>query len=222
MNKFKENIRPLCWLVSIPIVNVFYALLNNSSRGAFNLVTTIDDKIPFIQYFILPYMSWYAFMFLTMAYICVKDKKTYYKTLITLDLGLIFCYIIYFIFQTTVPRPELYGSDLFTKAVAIMYKTDSPYNCFPSIHVLTSYLMVKAIYKSKARNPINFIIISFCATAIIISTLFIKQHVIADIVSGVLVADILFDIVFKVNEEKFLKYIKKLCSVITIKNKLEV
>lgn len=222
MRKIKENFRALCWLVSIPIVNVFYALLNNPSRGAFNLVTAIDDKIPFVEFFIIPYMCWYVFIIGTMIYLCINDRKTYYKTLLCINLGLIICYIVYFVFQTTVPRPPVTGNDIASKITAYVYSTDGPYNCFPSIHVLTSYLMVRAIVASKSRNIKNISIVVICSVVIILSTLFVKQHVIADILSGMLLGDILFDIVMRIKEEKIKNYLKKLYATIVVKNKLEV
>ena len=52
-------------------------------------------------------------------------------------MGLLLCYSVYAIYQTTVPRPELIGSDWLLRTVQWVYRSDEPFNCFPSTHVLT-------------------------------------------------------------------------------------
>ncbi len=219
--KIKENILPLSAMGALAPLNILYVALNNSERGAKSLVTTVDNSIPFIKAFIIPYIAWYGFIFLTMLYLCYKDKDTYYKTLTSYALGLIASYITFYFFQTTVPRPELMGSDILTKMVHSIYSADQPYNCFPSIHVLTSFLMVKAIMASSARNNINMYVIWFSAAMIIISTLFVKQHVIFDAVSGIIYADIIFRIVDAYGGRVFI-WIKKQFLLLMMKKKLEI
>ena len=221
MKKVKENLLSLSLMFFIPLVNIFYALLNSSERGAYSLVTGLDDKIPFMEVFILPYISWYGFIIFTLMYLCFYDKKMYFKTLASLILGLVLCYIFYFVFQTTVPRPEVNSGNFCTKLVAIIYSADKPYNCFPSIHVLTCFLMVRGICSSTMKNKKNVFVITSMATIIIISTLFVKQHVIADVISGILLADLLFDIMFAVEFEKYVLILKKKYSKFHRDNNLE-
>ncbi|MBU5483544.1 phosphatase PAP2 family protein [Clostridium sp. MSJ-11] len=195
--RIKSNIFHMLSLVSIPIINVFYALLNNANRGVYTIITEVDRNIPFVKEFIVPYIIWYPFIFLTLFYLCTKDLKIYYRTLISLNLGLIICYITYFLFQTTVPRPILYGDDLFTKLTRIIYYFDKPFNCFPSIHVLTCYLMIKGI--SFEENLFIKFSVYIVSTIIIISTLFVKQHVVLDLVSAILVGEFVFYLVGRLN-----------------------
>lgn len=195
MKSLKEYMLTLSVMLSIVPLNIFYVLLNNSSRGSSSLVTKFDMATPFIKSFIIPYIAWYPFIFLTMAYICYKDKEIFFKTVVSYNLGLIASYITFLFFQTTVPRPELTGNDIMTKLVMLIYGNDEPYNCFPSIHVLTSFLMVKAILASKFRSKTSILVISISSILIIASTLFVKQHVILDVFSGILYADIIFRVV---------------------------
>jgi membrane-associated phospholipid phosphatase len=219
--KAKENILPLSAMISLAPLNILYVTLNSSERGAKSLVTSIDNAIPFIKAFIIPYVIWYGFIFFTMLYLCYKDKDTYYKTLASYGLGLIASYITFYFFQTTVPRPELTGSDMLTRMVLSIYNADQPYNCFPSIHVLTSFLMVKAIMASSARNKINTTIIWVTAVMIIISTLFVKQHVVFDVASGIVYADLIFRVVQAYGGRVF-SWIKKQFLLLMMKKKLEI
>ncbi|WP_442602844.1 phosphatase PAP2 family protein [Paenibacillus sp. KN14-4R] len=150
------------------------------------LVTLIDNRLPFVSAFIIPYVLWYPFIAIALVLIFFKDVKVYLNTLVALCIGLLVCYVFYYFFQTTVPRPQLVHSDWLTQLVKIIYEHDLPYNCFPSIHVLTSYLMIKGARVLKARTRY---IVRIMGLLIIISTLFVKQHVIADVGMAILIAE---------------------------------
>lgn len=222
IKKFKDNLLPLMLMILIPITNIFYGLLNNSTRGVYSLVTDLDKAIPFSEVFIIPYMLWYPFIVLTLIYFCFYYKDVYYKTLSTLVLGMILCYGVYFFFQTTVPRPELIGEDILTKFVRIVYNSDNPYNCFPSIHVLTSYAMIIGMRKSGSNNQKVKNAISATAWIVILSTLLVKQHVILDVVFGVMFAKLAYKIIEKLKIERCMLWIKKPSWWWTMKRKLEI
>lgn len=212
---------PLSFMLSIPVLGLFYTLLNNPDRGVHSLVTDIDKGIPLVKIFIVPYISWYIFIFLTLSYLCFKDRNTYYKTLLAYNISLAICYLVYFTYQTTVPRPVLVGDDIFTKFLSYIYSADQPYNCFPSIHVLTSYLMIKAISASSIKNKLNYIVISGTAGLIIISTLLVKQHVVLDALAAILLGDIVFKLVNSCQEGGLFR-LKKSYFAPTMKKKLGI
>ena len=183
MQKFIKKLMPFCLMLSIPTSNIIYCLLNNVNRGTHSLVTDLDRAVPFLKIFILPYLIWYFFIFGTLTYFCFKDRKIYYRTLLSINLGLLIAYGIYFFFQTNVPRPDLISNDFLTGLIAFVYNTDKPYNAFPSIHVLTSFLMIKAINKYPAKNYLNVTLVYITAILIILATQFVKQHVVLDLLS---------------------------------------
>lgn len=221
LKTLKSNMLAFCTMLLIVPLNGFYLILNNSKRGAYNLTTPIDNSIPFIKEFIIPYVAWYGFIFFVMAYLCFKDRKIYYITLVCYIIGLISSFVTFYFFQTTVPRPEVLGNDVFSKMVLQIYSADEPYNCFPSIHVLTSFLMVKAVSASKFRNIPNLIIVWFSSVMIILSTLFVKQHVLLDAVSGIIYADLIFRLV-NAYGESVLNFIKKQILLFAYKKKVEI
>jgi membrane-associated phospholipid phosphatase len=220
--KCKENLIFLLLMGSIPLVNIFYPILNSSNRGVNSLVTDLDRGLPLLKVFILPYISWYGFIFITLAYLCLKDRRGYFKTLISINLSLLVCYTIYFFYQTTVPRPIINETDWLTELVALIYQADEPFNCFPSIHCLTSYLMMKAINNSSAKNLYNQSIIYPLAILIILSTLFVKQHVFLDVIIAILLGDIIYDFVTIMEGEGGRLWKGKLYLWWTMKKKLEI
>lgn len=219
-NKLKQNLIPLSLMLIIPIVNIVYPLLNNNNRGVSTIITKIDTMVPFIKAFSVPYMAWYPFVILYLVYLCFNDRKTYYKSLISLILSLIVCYIIFFFFQTTVPRPQVQGNDLFSKIVMFIYKTDKPFNAFPSIHVITTYIVMRGIYSSKVRDSINMTVVIIVGMLIIFSTQFIKQHVILDLTFAILLGEVIYNIV-DYSMEMILKWRKKRSSLLMMRKKLE-
>jgi membrane-associated phospholipid phosphatase len=206
----KENILALCLLLSIPLLNIIYQVLNDGERGARQLITAVDHQIPFVEIFVIPYLLWYAFIFLMFVYFCIYDRAIYYRALLSFCVGMLVCYVIYFFFQTTVPRPELMGNGVLTRMVQYVYGADQPFNCFPSIHVLSSYLMILGIRHSKLWTIKKDIIVSIIAYSIILSTLFVKQHVVLDVVAGVLLGSLLFKLFYYLEAETVFSFFKRM------------
>ena len=202
MKKLKQNLIPLSFMISIVISNIFYKLLNNGDGNINSLVTNVDQTIPFLKIFILPYITWYGYITIGLIYLCMKNRKTYYTSLISLNIGLIVCYIIYAIFQTTVPRPIVTDSDILSKLVNMIYKHDNPFNCFPSMHVTTTYILMKGINDTE-NNIITSFIFNIIGILIIISTQFVKQHVVLDLIFAMLLCEVIFRLVNNLGKARY-------------------
>ncbi|WP_052676065.1 phosphatase PAP2 family protein [Paenibacillus sp. IHBB 10380] len=185
----KTYLRSLSLLGSLGIMGIFYTLLNGRSHGAFILNSPIDQMIPVIPAMGIVYLGWYPFIFIAMAYLCWKDRQLYIRTLITMNISLIFCYLIYYYFQTSVPRPIVTGNSWDVLILQYIYSQDQPFNCFPSIHALHSYLVLRAAWISKVIRKRARIVISICSILIIVSTFMIKQHVIYDALGAILLSE---------------------------------
>jgi hypothetical protein len=216
----KGNVLAFSTMLVLSPLNLFYVFLNNSERGTKSLITPLDTAIPFMKEFIIPYIAWYGFIVFVMVYLCLKDRETYYKTLATYFLGLVTSFITFYFFQTTVPRPELTGSDFYTLLVSKIYSADQPYNCFPSIHVLTSYLMARAVSSSSIRNKTVLLFVWITSAMIIVSTLFVKQHVVLDAGSGIIYAEVLYRLVCTFGVVVW-SFIKRQFLIVNVKKKLE-
>lgn len=218
-NVWRDKVWPLSWMLSIPLLSFVYNVLNHSTKNVHSLVTDFDRTIPFLKIFILPYGFFQLFILLVLLVFAFKDREVYYKTLITINISFLICFAIYFFYQTTVPRPELIGNDLLTKLVRFLYQMDPPFNTFPSIHSLTSFLMIKAINKSKIKNQLIHLGIKGMAVLIIFSTFFVKQHVLLDAIGAILLGDMMFKMVFSLNGERIWLWLKKPSLSLTTKKK---
>ncbi|WP_219639137.1 phosphatase PAP2 family protein [Cohnella sp. CFH 77786] len=184
-----KNNAPLLWMLAIPLLSNIYVWLNHSGYQVHSLVTPLDERTPFLPVFAIPYLLWYPFLAVTLVAIFRQSYLAYVRTLLAICMGLLACYAVYFLFQTTVPRPDITSDGLLHRLAALVYRSDQPYNCFPSIHVMTSCLMIKGSIVLRPRFRMAVLTTAVC---IIASTLFIKQHVIADVAAGILFAEVMF------------------------------
>lgn len=161
----------------------------------------IDDFIPFNEYFIIPYLLWFFYVAATVVFFFFKDKKEFYQLTIFLFIGM----TIFLIISTVFPngqhlRPTTFARDnFFVDLVKQLYRTDTPTNIFPSIHVFNSIVVhisiCKSIHLSKNKwlHLGSFILMS----SIIMATVFLKQHSVFDVLTAILMAASLYPILYK-------------------------
>ncbi|WP_165822365.1 phosphatase PAP2 family protein [Paenibacillus montanisoli] len=188
---------PLTSMLIFPVLGWLYALTNRPGAQVYSLVTDLDRAIPLVKAFVLPYSVWIFYIYICLIYFFIKDPAVYRRSLITYAICALMCYGIYLVFQTTVPRPPIDGTDPFTRLLGYVWGRDQPFNCFPSIHCFSSYMVMKALHSSNFRNRLNQTLIYGMSSLIIISTFFIKQHVIFDALGGIILADIVYRLVMR-------------------------
>lgn len=174
-------------LLAIPVLSPIYQKLNCSNGNPHVLTTGIDKSIPFVPVFIIPYFTWYGYIFIAQLWLLSSNGDVYMRSVTATILGLVSSYVIYSAYQTKVPRPLISGKDLFSNLTKFLYSFDNPYNCFPSIHVMTSSIIFMASRETVNNRGIS-LLTQGTAAAIIASTLFLKQHVILDVAGGMLIA----------------------------------
>ena len=214
MKNLFRKLLPLIFIGLVPFSNLFYWTLNGTQRGVYDLTTDLDRSLPLIKIFIIPYMTLWFFLAFCYVYLCFKNRKVYYRIMITLFFCYVIAFITYYFFQTTVPRPIVTGDDLFSKLILFTYNSDAPNNCFPSIHVITAYLAVKGINATNARKLIKFPV-NIIGFLIIISTEFVKQHVIMDIFFAIFICQTIFILIVYVEKQYILYNSRKIVNTLT-------
>lgn len=174
----------------IIIAFLIYPILNKRGENAHIIKLPIDDIIPLVPIFSIPYILYIPFLLITLIYFVAFTE--FYRTI---SIAVIFCLVIaslvYLFYQTTVPRPEITNSDIFSKLVLYIYLKDHPYNCFPSLH--TALSMLSFLYWFQVLPNLAWIIgIGIFVILVVLSTILIKQHYTPDIISGVVLAIISF------------------------------
>ncbi|MGI6011408.1 MAG: phosphatase PAP2 family protein [Ruminococcus sp.] len=181
----------------------FYALEQRSDVEFHIIHTPLDDYIPFCEYFIVPYIFWFVYMFIAILFFIFinPNKREYYQMILSLGTGMTLFLLISYLYPNGLNlRPQnLVHGNLFTDVVILLYSHDSPTNVFPSIHVFNSLAIHTAIARSRMLDQDRWIKwASFVLTvAIIASTLFLKQHSVLDVIGGIVLAIITYLIFYK-------------------------
>ena len=180
--KLKNNIDFklfLLFILSVPV----YQLLNRPFGKFYNLFSSIDKRIPVVPSFILVYHSWMLFLLSNLVLFYRKDRKNFRLTLSHLFLGQWAAYITFAAFKTKVPRIPPIGNSFFENLIRFTYKIDNPYAAFPSIHAMTTFILIFSIIRSKLKLEYKAFSV-FYSLLIIASTVLIGQHVFLDLLGG--------------------------------------
>lgn len=198
LHKLKETLHNL--LPKYAVVPLILALVINNCVyiGAaqlrdiltfHSLETPLDRAIPLLTPFILFYIFAYVQWGINYIFIGRDSKTVCYQFVFADILSKIICLFFFIFFPTTLTRPEITGTDIFSQLVSFIYTIDAPVNLFPSIHCLESWCCIRAAFKMNFKNRTNTYIYRTAtivmSLGVFASTLFIKQHVLLDIFGGI-------------------------------------
>ena len=191
-------------LIYMAIYLLWFAWLEKTNTKNYQVIhVAADDYIPFCEIFVIPYFLWFAYVAAVVIFLFFKNKQDYYKACIFLCTGM----TIFLVISTLFPNghhlrlAEMPRDNIFTQMVAVLWKTDTPTNLWPSIHVFNSMGAHFAIIRSRefeSRKGIK--IASFLlASSIILSTMFIKQHSVFDVLTGIAMGAVMYVLVYRRN-----------------------
>ena len=176
----------------------------------------IDAYIPFCEYFIIPYLVWFAYIGISVITFMFLDRKDYYKLCTALGAGMtVFLFISYIWPNGLQLRPDVYPRDNFcTDLVRILQAKDTSTNVFPSIHCFKSMVVNAAIWKNAVLEKKKGIKWGSCILCILIllSTLFLKQHSVMDLVAAFFMFVALYIPLYAIPEWQEKKQDKKIVS----------
>lgn len=155
-----------------------------------SMMTVYDDLIPFLPIFVIPYILAYVQWIVGFLLITRTDEK-YCKKIFYGEIAakLIVC-LLFVLVPTTMERATITESGICADIVAFIYKIDQPMNLFPSIHCLESWICFRGSLNRKYFSIRYAKIMGLATILVMLSTVFIKQHVILDAVGAIIVAEI--------------------------------
>ena len=175
----------------------------------FLIHSPLDDYIPFVEYFIVPYLLWFAFVAVAAEYFFFTDKTGFYRLSAFLIVGMTFFLFLCTVFPNGLNlRPATFARDnIFVELVKHVYATDTPTNVLPSIHVFNSLGVCIAIWHSEALKKHRKIQYGayLLAVLIILSTVFLKQHSVTDVIAAFALACVIYPFVYATQEKKATK-----------------
>ncbi|MEV3937129.1 phosphatase PAP2 family protein [Glycomyces sp. NPDC049804] len=151
------------------------------------LRTPIDERIPLVPAFVIPYLSVFALAAVTFLVFALRAADLLLSTLLAAVILLLIAYTVYFTAQTHVARPDELGTGLLWDGLRLVYGNDEPYNAFPSLH--TGFSTVFAIHWLRYGGRAGMLFTAWCAL-IVVSTVFVHQHYLADLAGGIAAASL--------------------------------
>ena len=171
-------------------LSVFVYVENRPDYHMHLLSYQFDHLIPFCEIFVIPYIIWFFYITFGVLFfgIVEKDREQYYQLSTNLMIGMALFLVISLVWPNghTLRPAVLPRDNIFTRLVIMIYSSDTSTNVFPSIHVFNTIAMHTAVRHSTTlkKHPWAVRISGIIAVSIVLSTMFIKQHTVIDVVGA--------------------------------------
>ncbi len=160
----------------------------------------LDDYIPFNEYFVIPYLLWFLYIALAVGYFFFTSRQDYYRLCSFLFTGMTICLLICTFFPNgTDLRPKVEADENFCSwLVSLIHRADTSTNVFPSIHVYNSVGVHCSIMNSPVLKEKKWLCRTSFVLAVLIclSTVFLKQHSVVDLVGALILAYVMYPLVY--------------------------
>ena len=172
---------PMVVLVCLVPLYLFIAAVIES-RPVHAPTTPLDRLIPLVPFWSLVYGALYLVLIIAPIFI-VRDEELLRRTVWSYLTVWLTAYACFYMYPTYAPRPDsVPGSGFGAWGLRLLYSSDPPYNCFPSIHVAHSFVSAFACHRVHRR--LGRLALG-AAALVALSTLFTKQHYVLDVVAGI-------------------------------------
>lgn len=174
----------LALIVAVVVTNLIYGHLNHGPDRVF-LRTPLDSALPVVPLFVVPYISLTLLLVASLLLMLAFRVRMFRWAALSMMVVWFVSYAFYFFLQSYVDRPPVDGTDVFSATVRSVYAADQPYNDFPSLH--TSLSTVIAIHSWHVDRRVG-VPVAVWTALIVASTVLIKQHYLADVLGGLVLA----------------------------------
>lgn len=190
--EFKHLFLLLYW----PVYGATFWLLERGLSLNYHPVeAAFDAKIPFCEFFVFPYYFWFVFLVGIHLYTLLFDVPAFKKLMYFIIITYTITTVIYIFYPTKQElRPTEFQRDNFcVDIVKALYNFDTNTNVCPSLHVIGSFAVYfTTLYCKPLRTPLWQAILVILTVLISISTVFLKQHSVIDIIAALAVCAVAF------------------------------
>ena len=157
---------------------------------AHRLETALDAVIPLRAEWIVIYYLTFVFWFASAVWL-LSESKAYARRMVKGYLiAMALSCVIFLVYPTTLTRPVPPDSGFFNVLLAQLYQIDDPVHLLPSLHVLITYFCLRAAMGSRIIPRWYFPFAVVFLLLVCLCILFVKQHVLADIPSAIVVGEL--------------------------------
>ncbi len=151
----------------------------------------LDAKIPFCEWFVIPYVYWYGLIAFSLAYTGLREPEVFRRLsnfYFLTSFSAILIFLLYPSCQNL--RPQTMPRDNFlTRVMVFLYSADTNTNVCPSLHVVSSIGAALGLNQTRRFGSPRWKGYHGTVAALICaSTVFVKQHSLWDVVWGAVMA----------------------------------
>lgn len=178
------------WLLMFwPVYGLRYLIIENLIPvEQYNLIhCPLDDMIPFQEIFLIPYGLWFVCLVGMHLYTLLYDIDEFkrYSKFLILSMSLsTLVFILYPSCQDLRPA-QLPRDNLLCRIVELLYRMDTNTNVFPSEHAIGAVaVLIASVHTPRLRSPLKTTLITVLMVLICLSTVFLKQHSVLDVLAA--------------------------------------
>ena len=159
----------------------------------------LDDIIPFNEWFLLFYVSWYLLVFGSLAYTFFYDVDRFRQVQTYIILTQIIAMAAYILWPSRQDlRPEVFDRDnILTRLMGLIYAFDTNTGVCPSLHVGYSLGILSVFLKDKDLSAVRKGLLTAYVLGICASVCFVKQHSAVDVLAALPMCAVAEYLVFK-------------------------
>ena len=157
----------------------------------------LDDIIPFCEWFVIPYLLWFLYIPAIFVFLFYHSKNEFYRLCAYEFTGMTIALLVCTFYPNGLELrlSHIGRENILINLVHFLYNNDTPTNVCPSLHVFVTVVAHICLVKSPRKRIKSISLV--LAILICLSTMFLKQHSVIDVVSGIVLAVVLYFVVFK-------------------------
>ena len=190
------------FLLYLVFYMIWFSILERLPRTRFfDLSSELDTYIPFIVEFIIPYLSWFLFQAVWVVFVFFVDRKTYEQLTTMLMIGMTAFLVVSTFLPTKISLRPYYieSRGICAFLVRRLWAVDTPTNVWPSIHVFNTTALMMTLFTSQhpllRKNAVRIPVVFWCGM-IVLSTMFLKQHSVGDVLAALALNGIAYVLVY--------------------------
>ncbi|MCR4704142.1 MAG: phosphoesterase [Saccharofermentans sp.] len=177
---------PMAVYMVIYMPTFFWVESLEHPEGFHIIHTAFDDMIPVIEVFIIPYALWLPYLVAGMIAIAIRSRVISRKTSYMLMSGMTLFIIISLAYpnalelRTAIPDRD----NIFMICINYLHQIDTPTDVLPSLHVYDALAVAAGLHFAFRDKKVLIILSDILCLLITLSTVFIKQHSIIDVIAA--------------------------------------
>lgn len=142
----------LKYLIYWPIFGLLFLTVERLwiRESYYPISCSLDDRIPFCEFFLIPYLFWFVFLVGIHIYTLLYDTESFKRLMKFIIISYSAAMLIYILFPNCQElRPVVFERDnIFTRFIERFYQFDTNTNVCPSIHVIGSVAVMLCAWNS--------------------------------------------------------------------------